>query len=118
MEEFINGLLEEPLTLVDVVQHGLFECTVAIRIDDTGRDWSYNLEDIYTAASLEKGIPTGIQQVDEKTGGLQPGTFNTLAGFAGAGKTTAAVNIAYNALKEEKNVCYITFKKNERQTNL
>lgn len=47
MEEFIKGLLEEPLTLVDVVQHGLFECTVAIRIEDTDRDWSYNLEDIY-----------------------------------------------------------------------
>ena len=67
-----------------------------------------DLKDIYTASSLSKGIPTGIKQVDERTGGLQPGTFNTLAGFAGAGKTTAAVNIAYNALEMEKNVAYIT----------
>ena len=67
-----------------------------------------NLEEIYTQATAVKGILTGVTQVDEKTGGLQPGTFNTLAGFAGAGKTTAAVNIAYNALKEGKNVCYIT----------
>lgn len=67
-----------------------------------------NLEDIYTNASVEKGIYTGVSQIDERTGGLQPGTFNVLAGFAGAGKTTAAVNICYNALKEGKNVCYIT----------
>lgn len=67
-----------------------------------------NIEEIYNNASVEKGIPTGIVQIDEKTGGLQPGTFNCLAGFAGAGKTTAAVNIAYNAMKEGKNVCYIT----------
>lgn len=67
-----------------------------------------DLKEIYTASALEKGIPTGISQVDERTGGLQPGTFNCLAGFAGAGKTTAAVNIAYNALEMEKNVCYIT----------
>ena len=66
------------------------------------------IKDIYTNASLEKGIRTGVKQVDEKTGGLQPGTFNTLAGYAGAGKTTAAVNIAYNALQDKKNVCYIT----------
>lgn len=46
--------------------------------------------------------------MDERTGGLQPGTFNCLAGFAGAGKTTAAVNIAYNAISMGKNVCYIT----------
>lgn len=67
-----------------------------------------DLKEIYTKSAIEKGIPTGIEQVDNKTGGLQPGTFNTLAGFAGAGKTTAAVNICYNALREKKNVCYIT----------
>lgn len=67
-----------------------------------------NLEEIYDNASLVSGIKTGIVQIDDRTGGLQPGTFNCLAGFAGAGKTTAAVNICYNAIKEGKNVCYIT----------
>lgn len=67
-----------------------------------------NLQEIYTKSALEKGISTGVSQIDERTGGLQPGTFNCLAGFAGAGKTTAAVNICYNALKDSKNVCYIT----------
>lgn len=74
----------------------------------TYRDLLPDLKDIYTKQSIEKGIQTGIPQVDERTGGLQPGTFNTLAGFAGAGKTTAAVNIVYNALKDGKNVCYLT----------
>ena len=67
-----------------------------------------DVADIYNNTKMVKGIKTGVSQVDERTGGLQPGTFNTLAGFAGAGKTTAAVNIAYNAMKEEKNICYIT----------
>lgn len=67
-----------------------------------------DVKEIYDKSKLVKGIKTGVSQIDERTGGLQPGTFNTLAGFAGAGKTTAAVNIAYNAMKEEKNVCYIT----------
>lgn len=67
-----------------------------------------NLEEIYRESSVEKGIQTGVTPIDQKTGGLQPGTFNTLAGFAGAGKTTAAVNIAYNAMADGKNVCYIT----------
>ena len=67
-----------------------------------------DVKEIYDKSKLIKGIKTGVSQIDERTGGLQPGTFNTLAGFAGAGKTTAAVNIAYNAMKEEKNVCYIT----------
>ena len=66
------------------------------------------IKDIYDNAKLVSGIKTGIQPIDERTGGLQPGTFNCLAGFAGAGKTTAAVNICYNALKEGKNVVYIT----------
>lgn len=66
------------------------------------------LKDIYINDVSVKGIPTGIPEIDKRTGGLQTGTLNTLAGFAGAGKTTAAVNIAYNALEEGKNVCYLT----------
>ena len=71
-------------------------------------DITPELKGIYQNASKTKGISTGIPTIDELTGGLQLGTFNCLAGFAGAGKTTLAVNIAYNALKDSKNVCYIT----------
>lgn len=67
-----------------------------------------DVKEIYNNSKLIKGIKTGVSQIDDRTGGLQPGTFNCLAGFAGAGKTTAAVNIAYNAMKDDKNICYIT----------
>lgn len=77
--------------------------------EETYKNIFESIDTIYENAEVVKGIPTGITQVDTRTGGLQPGTFNTLAGFAGAGKTTAAVNIAYNAIKEGKNVCYLTF---------
>jgi replicative DNA helicase len=76
--------------------------------DNNYRDLRPNLKDIYTNASLIKGMKTGVKRIDDITGGLQPGTFNCLAGFAGAGKTTIAVNIAYNAMVEGKNVCYLT----------
>lgn len=77
-------------------------------VDSTYKSILGDLKEIYQESLSVKGIYTGVSQIDERTGGLQPGTFNTLAGFAGAGKTTAAVNICYNAMKEEKNVCYIT----------
>ena len=71
-------------------------------------DITKDLKSIYKNDEVVKGIPTGIPEIDDRTGGLQTGSLNTLAGFAGAGKTTAAVNIAYNALEIGKNVCYLT----------
>jgi replicative DNA helicase len=44
------------------------------------------------------GVPTGFSVLDHITGGLQPGALVVLAGRPGQGKTTLALNIAYNAM--------------------
>lgn len=42
------------------------------------------------------GISTGMRDLDEKMGGLQPSDLIVLAGRPGMGKTSLATNIAYN----------------------
>ena len=43
------------------------------------------------------GVPTGFRELDEKTGGLQPGDLVVLAARPSMGKTALALNIARNA---------------------
>lgn len=56
----------------------------------------------------EKGISFLCNELDKRTNGIMPGTICTLCGGPGSMKTTLAMNIAYQALKDGKNVCYIT----------
>ena len=64
--------------------------------------------DIYKKKIPESGLNTGIKRIDSDTGGLQPGTLVTILGFTGSFKTTWALNIAYNAANNEKNVLYLS----------
>ena len=64
--------------------------------------------DFYNSKKELTGISTGVKRIDNDTGGLQPGTLNTILGFTGSYKTTWAVNIAYNAMVEGKNTLYLS----------
>ena len=54
------------------------------------------------------GFQTGVTEIDKRTGGLHLGSVNTIMGYAGSGKTTWGVNIAYNSLQEGYNVLYLS----------
>ena len=65
-------------------------------------------ESLYNMRTNEKGISFLNETLDKQTNGISAGTICTIAGTTGSMKTTYAINIAYNALKEGKNVCYIS----------
>lgn len=49
-------------------------------------------------------IPTGIQSLDEITGGLRRGTFNVIGGRPGMGKSAFALQLAINACDRKHGV--------------
>lgn len=64
--------------------------------------------EFYKNQAKETGISFLVPELDRLTGGIQKGTITTIVGGPGCMKTTLAVNICYNAIKEGKNVCYLT----------
>ena len=67
------------------------------------------------------GMITGIKSIDDKIGGMRPGTVTTIAGFTSQYKSTFALNIAHlNSYNLGYNVVYITLEtpKNDMYWNL
>lgn len=62
----------------------------------------------YEDKELSLGFRTGVDTIDEETGGFHLGFVNTIMGYAGSGKTTWGVNIAYNAMQDGFNVFYLS----------
>lgn len=69
----------------------------------------------YDAKQLNGGISFLCPELDKRTGGIQNGTICTIAGAPGSMKTTYAVNICYNAIKQGKNVCYLSLEETPLQ---
>ena len=96
-----NGITE------DVINQ-LNNLTKSDSVSISHEDISGKLLDIYKKTIDEMGIRTGVKQVDEDTGGLQPGTLTTILGFTGSFKTTWALNMTYNAILDGMNVLYLS----------
>lgn len=69
----------------------------------------------YFQLKKEKGISLLNEEIDKRTNGISPGTICTIAGGPGTLKTTYAMNISYNALLDNKNVCYISLEESPTQ---
>ena len=55
------------------------------------------------------GLQTGVNEVDERIGGISPGNVTTIAGFTSQYKTTFSLNIAHiNSYYLGYNIAYIT----------
>ena len=65
-------------------------------------------EKLYLEQKDETGLSFLCPALDKITGGIQPGTIFTIAGGPGTMKTTYAVNLAYNAIQNGKNVVYFS----------
>lgn len=65
-------------------------------------------EDIYANSDPKEGISFLCSFIDELTGGISEGELCTILGASGSMKTTYSSNIAYNAVKQGKNVIYLS----------
>lgn len=102
-----------------ILNHGVSHPKVAEICNDllsnTEVDGTYdpihnNFKEIYENQLKDdfKGISFLCSDLDRRTGGIMSGTVCTLLGGPGSMKTTTAVNIAYNAMKDGKNVAFLS----------
>ncbi len=61
------------------------------------------------------GVPTGFNELDQLTGGMQPSDLIILAARPGMGKTAIALNIATNAALAGKSVVVFTLEMSKEQ---
>lgn len=64
--------------------------------------------DIFYAGKEEIDISTACEEVDSYCSGLSRGSITTIIGNEGSFKSMWAVNIAYQAIRDGKNVMYLT----------
>lgn len=69
----------------------------------------------YNSKKFDKGLSFLVPELDKLTGGIQSGTICTIAGGPGSMKTTYAVNICYNAIRQGMNVCYLSLEETPLQ---
>lgn len=96
-----TGLNEDVVTILNTLSKA---DTVTKEYHDVSKD----VLEIYKDKDTSIGFKVGVPQIDELTGGLKLGTLNTIAGWTGSFKTTWAVNVAYNAIKDGGNVLYLS----------
>ena len=77
------------------------------------------IEILYERNEPVTGVPTGFDDLDEMTSGLQPGDLVIVAGRPSMGKTSFAMNIAeYAAVKERKPVAVFSMEMPGEQLTL
>jgi len=68
-----------------------------VAVGDMIRDTLKTVEKLYERKEMITGVPTGFEDLDKLTAGLQPADLIIVAGRPGMGKTAFALNIASNA---------------------
>ncbi|MCD8178774.1 MAG: AAA family ATPase [Tannerellaceae bacterium] len=68
-----------------------------------------------TNAMQQQIVHTGMVELDVAFGGMHPGELYVLAGRPGDGKTAISLQMAINAAKENKNVCYFSLEMSDIQ---
>ncbi len=98
--------IDEARTILDIAERKIFECTEkrvsgqSISIRDLVRRLSEQLE--LRDEGVCTGVPTGFTQLNEYTGGFQPGDFIVLAGRPSMGKTALGLSMAQHAALDQR----------------
>jgi replicative DNA helicase len=67
------------------------------------------IEKLYESRNPITGLPTGFEDLDKKTAGLQPSDLIIVAGRPSMGKTSLAMNLAEHALMDESEGAVLVF---------
>jgi replicative DNA helicase len=101
---------EDPEVLIDMAQSELFDIAGEkvqsgfYRVQDIVKASFGTLDVLFDRGKGVTGVPTGFEQLDEMTSGLQPGELIIIAARPSLGKTALALNIAAHAATEYKKV--------------
>lgn len=108
VENFISYLYDKKFLTSDVKEK-IFQLKKELEVEETAYcSISDKFVELYNSKVNHKGISFLCPKLDELTGGIVSGTICTLAGAPGSMKTTTAVNICYNAIRDGKNVVYFS----------
>lgn len=77
---------------------------VTERADKTTKEYMFDYIDNMYKPKNEKGIMLGLNTLDKKIGGLQPGQLITIAGYTGMGKSILVSQLVLNMLKANKKI--------------
>ena len=104
-----NGIIEEcykadqPVEdIVDGAEQAIFRIAerpgkkTFISINDIIPGTLKNIEEIAATKRSVLGVPSGFEDLDRKIGGFRPGQLIVIAARPGMGKTSLALNIAFN----------------------
>ena len=73
-----------------------------VSVSDAASEWLQEIERRLDATGDVLGVSSGLSDLDELTGGFEPGQLIVIAGRPSHGKTTLAMNIAENAMLRQE----------------
>jgi replicative DNA helicase len=94
--------------LLDAAQNELFQLSQRaaqrgyVPLKDLATETFQRIQDAYNSDEKYTGVRTGFKDLDDKTGGLQASDLIIIAGRPAMGKTSLALNLAYNAAQRYK----------------
>jgi len=95
-----QGNVEEFLDAAEKVIFDISEKKIKasfVAVGDMITDTLKTIDRLYQRKEMVTGVPTGYEDLDKLTAGLQPADLIIVAGRPGMGKTAFALNIAANA---------------------
>jgi replicative DNA helicase len=76
------------------------------------------INEILKNPNILRGLPSGFYELDRLTSGFHSGELTVIGARPGMGKTTFALNIAYNIASQEKKVLFFSLEMGKKQLSL
>lgn len=96
----------EPIN-IQAFTNEMYEC-LNVNTREVTNNIIDKFETMYNEDLNKEKISTCINEVDELINGFRKGTINSVMGYTGSYKTLYCINVAYEAIRNGFNVCYIS----------